>query len=363
MIEMEEIIGRIKELASRVKNHKDNVITEEATKNAFVLPMLQILGYDIFNPTEVRPEFVADLGIKKGEKVDYAIFIKDEVKIIIECKVWSENLDLHTTQLERYFHATPAKFAVLTNGLEYYFYTDLEAENILDKSPFLKIDLENLRENLVSELSKFHKNSFDVNSILTTASTLKYTRNIKEYFLTQLSNPEPDFVKFFGKIAYKGKFTESILYDFIEIVPKALNQVVIDKVTERFQKVLSAEENEDNSGNKSFEIDVSESDLSGNNKIETTQEELDAYNIVRGILAKVLDVNRVFFRDGVSFCSIILDNSKKRLICRLGLSEKNKWIEINVKNETSIERKNLTSISEIYNYNEELRLCALQFIS
>lgn len=112
----------LNKLSTTIKQQKNNVTTEEATKNAFILPFLDILGYNIFNPTEVVPEFVADIGIKKGEKVDYAIMEDGDPILLIECKSCDKNLDkAHASQLYRYFSVTPARFGILTNGIQYSF--------------------------------------------------------------------------------------------------------------------------------------------------------------------------------------------------------------------------------------------------
>ena len=114
-----DIKDQIKQLADRVNNLKTQIQTEEATKNAFIMPFIQILGYDVFNPLEVVPEYITDIGTKKGEKIDYAIFRDGSPTIIIECKNWSENLNLHDGQLLRYFHVSKANFGILTNGVVY----------------------------------------------------------------------------------------------------------------------------------------------------------------------------------------------------------------------------------------------------
>ena len=108
-----ELKIKLEQLHQRVNGIKENIQTEEATKNAFIMPFIQILGYDVFNPTEVIPEFVADIGTKKGEKVDYAIMQNNEPILIIECKHWKENADAHNSQLHRYFHTSKARFGVL----------------------------------------------------------------------------------------------------------------------------------------------------------------------------------------------------------------------------------------------------------
>src|SRR5215207_4868836 len=115
----------IKQLGDRAAKMKDKILTEEATKNAFIMPFIQMMGYDVFNPLEVVPEFIADIGIKKGEKVDYAIIKDGNPIVLIECKHWSADLNPHNSQLFRYFHTTSAKFGILTNGIVYRWYTDL----------------------------------------------------------------------------------------------------------------------------------------------------------------------------------------------------------------------------------------------
>ena len=132
-----ELHSQLKGLAEKVDQLKDKIDTEESTKHAFTLPFINILGYDTFNPTEVVPEFTADLGLKKGEKVDYAIFQNGNPILIVECKHWKQNLDVHNSQLFRYFHVTKTRFALLTNGIQYRFYTDLEETNKMDEKPFL----------------------------------------------------------------------------------------------------------------------------------------------------------------------------------------------------------------------------------
>ena len=149
------------QLAERVSALKESIQTEEATKNAFIMPFIQILGYDVFNPLEVVPEMDCDITKKKGEKIDYAI-MKDGVPVmLIECKHWKQDLNLHDNQLKRYFVASKAKFGVLTNGIVYRFYTDLIKENIMDDVPFLEINLEKIRETQIEEVKKFCKGVFD----------------------------------------------------------------------------------------------------------------------------------------------------------------------------------------------------------
>ena len=165
----------IKQLSERIEKLKESTLTEEATKNAFVMPFLQALGYDVFNPLEIVPEFTCDIGTKKGEKVDYAILRNDSPVIIIECKHWKQELTLHDNQLLRYFTVSTASFGVLTNGIVYKFYTDLKEDNKMDEKPFLEVNLTDLSDHHIEELKKFHKSYFDIENIISSASELKYT--------------------------------------------------------------------------------------------------------------------------------------------------------------------------------------------
>ena len=144
----------IRQFSERVSILKNTVSTEESTKMSLIVPLFQILGYDVFNPIEFCPEYTADVGIKKGEKVDYAILEDGKPNILIECKSCSEQLDKHSSQLFRYFSTTPAKFGILTNGIIYRFYTDLEESNKMDLVPFLEINMENIKDSSINELKK-----------------------------------------------------------------------------------------------------------------------------------------------------------------------------------------------------------------
>ncbi|HFL8707538.1 TPA: type I restriction endonuclease, partial [Escherichia coli] len=163
-------------LSAKIKQQAGVIETEEATKNAFVMPFINnVLGYDVFDPTEVIPEFVCDIGTKKGEKIDYAILKNSEVQILIECKKIGDPLNInHASQLFRYFHVTNARISILTNGQVYKFFTDLEAPNKMDEKPFLEIDLLDLDETVVPEIKKLTKSAFDLESIINAAGELKY---------------------------------------------------------------------------------------------------------------------------------------------------------------------------------------------
>ena len=199
-----DFVDSLKQLSAKAAKLKDQIATEEATKMSLIIPFFQVLGYDVFNPHEFTPEFTADVGIKKGEKVDYAIILDGKPAILIEAKSCNNVLDKHDSQLFRYFATTTAKFGILTNGLVFKFYTDLEEANKMDLSPFIEFDILNLKDNLIPEVKKFHKDVFNVESISSAASELKYSKLIKSYFAEQLNSPADDFVRLFTAHAYEG---------------------------------------------------------------------------------------------------------------------------------------------------------------
>ena len=161
-------------IAKTITEKKAYVTTEEATKFSFIIPFLKILGYDVTNPKIVVPEFTADIGAKKGEKVDFAILKDGKPFILIEAKNHTENLNDHTNQLIRYFQTDQSiKFGILTNGIEYRFFTDIDCENIMDKKPFLVINLEKLKPRDTKDLEKFVCSKLDLEKIKSSAKEKK----------------------------------------------------------------------------------------------------------------------------------------------------------------------------------------------
>jgi len=240
-----DFIDQIKQFSKRVESLKDSILTEEATKTSIIMPFFSMLGYDVFNPEEFVPEFTADVGIKKGEKVDYAIFSDGAPTILIEAKWIGENLDNHDSQLFRYFGTTAAKFAILTNGIVYRFFTDLEEPNKMDTRPFLEINILDIKENLVEELKKFQKCNFDVQEIFDTASELKYSHEIKKIFAEDLKTPSEEIIRYYLGQVYSGLKTQNVIERFRPIIKKALNQFVTELMNEKIKTVLDPGEDAD----------------------------------------------------------------------------------------------------------------------
>lgn len=342
-----EINEKIYNLADRIKQLKSNIQTEEATKQSFILPFFQVLGYDVFNPLEFVPEFTADVGIKKHEKVDYAILKDGEPLILIEAKSCTEKLDKHASQLFRYFGTTKAKFAILTNGIVYNFYTDLEQPNIMDSQPFYILDMENLNDQAISYLGKFIKSDFNIDSILDTASELKYMSLIKSAFKDLVENPSDDFVKLLLNCGiYEGMKSQKTIEKFKPLIKRGITQFINDRMQTKFKETLSNAES-DNSPIQE------ESKPEEDSKIVTTFEELSAFAIVKSILRKSIDVSRITYRDTESYFGVLIDNNNRKWVCRINLDSKNKHVIISDENKKGI-RHELSTLDDIYDLEEQL---------
>jgi hypothetical protein len=340
-----ELTIQLKSLADKINQLKDRIETEESTKHAFVLPFINMLGYDAFNPLEVVPEFTADIGLKKGEKVDYAIFQNGEPILIVECKSWKENLSLHSSQLFRYFHVTKTRFALLTNGIQYQFYTDLDEKNKMDQKPFLEFDIINLKENSIAEIAKFHKSSFNIDHILNNASALKYAKEIKKEINDELENPSNEFVKLFANKVYAGRLTEKVMEEFKVLVQKAFNQFINEKINDRLNAALNKETIKQQEEKTETAEETS--------KVITSEEELEAYRIVLAILRRKVPVSRIIHRDTQSYFGILLDDNNRKPLCRLHLNGTKK--HIGLFNENKIEIKHvIQSIDDIYQFEKAL---------
>jgi len=344
---------QLKQLAERVVKLKEKIQTEEATKNAFIMPFIQCLGFDVFDPLEVVPEFVADIGIKKGEKVDYAILKDNQAAILIECKWWGENLDLHSTQLFRYFAATKAKFGLLTNGIIYKFYTDIVEPNKMDEKPFLEFDITSIKDGVIEELKKFHKSYFDIDLIVNTASELKYANEIKAFMSNELKNPTEVFVRFIVGQIYPGRATEKVISQFTEITKKSLSQLINDIVNEKIKLALDNEATPKQENIPAENTEILPNQESKEIKIETTQLELEGFYTIKAILRTKYDANRITFKDTQNYVGVLLDDNIRKTICRLWFNGVKKYLGLidQTKNETKYEIKN---IDDIYKFSEQL---------
>ena len=336
-------------LSSKIADQIERIETEEATKNAFVMPFIQALGYDVFDPTEVVPEYTADVGKKKGEKVDYAIIAEGEPTILFECKTCSAELtDAHAAQLRRYFHVTTARIGILTNGISYMFFSDLDKENIMDDSPFMHINLLDIDDQLIQELKKLTKISFEIDSMLSTANNLKYTREIKICIEEELENPSPEFVKLIIGKFYDSIKTQQVIEHFTPLVKKSFQSLVTDHISNRLKSAFSEQQEVEQ------EIESPEDVDENDNGIVTTEEELEGFMVIKAILRETIDISRISPRDTKSYFGVLLDNNNRKPICRLHFNAGQKYIGIldQDKKET---REPIESLDDIYNFTNQIR--------
>lgn len=344
------------QMSARIPSQLDHVKTEEATKNALIMPFINALGYNVFDPTEVVPEFVADVGVKKGEKVDYVIFHQGSPAILIECKAAGSKLSLkNASQLYRYFSVTEARFAVLTNGLDYQIYTDVEAANKMDSKPFFEFNMLTLDARIVAEIKKFAKTQFNVDEILSNASELKYLKQIRKELDAEIASPSDDLVKLLTARVYEGRITEAIRDQFSSLVKTALADLIKDRINARLQSALEG---------TSAAIPSAEStsdepeDDANDDGIETTPEEIEGFHIVRAILAKKVSPERVVMRDTKSYCGVLLDDNNRKPLCRLRFNTSQKYLGL-FDAEKNEERLAIESPHDIYKFEGKL-LATLQ---
>jgi predicted type IV restriction endonuclease len=337
---------RLNQFVSLLDSLRERCLTEEATKHSLVLPFINILGYDVFNPLEVVPEFIADFGTKKGEKVDYAIIKDNTPTILIECKNHTDTLNVHRSQLFRYFSVTKARFGILTNGVKYQFFTDLDEINKMDESPFLEIDLQNLRSNQVEELKKFQKDIFNPVEVLSSATSLKYTTKFKQLFSSELTNPSEEFISLFTKKILIGKrLNSAIIKEFGEIIKLGSNQYINELLSQKLKSALKT----------TNEINDNVTPPSSDDKtIVTTQEEFEGYYIIKSIIREIVDPTRILSKDTCSYFSIMLDGKVTKWFTRLSLGGKQKYlIIISNKNKTE-EKIPISNIQDLYQHREKI---------
>jgi hypothetical protein len=341
---------QIKMLGDRVEKLKTQVNTEEATKNAFIMPFIKELGYDVFNPFEVTPELVADIGIKQGEKIDYAIMQNGEPIILIECKHHATPLNVNNaSQLFRYFHTTKAKFSILTNGIEYKFYTDLVEPNKMDEKPFFSFDIIDIKDNQIEELKKFHKAYYDFENIVNTASELKYTGELKKLINAEFTNPGADFVKHFARQVYPSVITSKILDQFTNLTKNSLQQYISDIITDRLKSALTKE----NAVAHENDTALVKEPTIDSNQIVTTQEELEGFMIVKTILRQKISGSRIVYRDALSYFAVLLDDNNRKTICRLYFNGLKKYF-VTLDEQRKEIRNEITSLDDLFNYSEAL---------
>jgi len=352
-----EFVERLNALSAKVRQQGGAIQTEEGTKTALVMPFINsVLGYDVFDPSEVTPEYICDIGTKKGEKIDYAILKDGQIQILIECKKIGEPLHInHASQLFRYFHVTSARISILTNGQVYKFFTDLDAPNKMDEKPFLELDLLDVDEHVLPELQKLTKAAFDVDSIISAAGELKYVSQIKREMANQFNQPDDDFVRFFAARVYDGIITQKVREQFGVLTRKAAAQFLGDQVNDRLKSAMSGAIQPAITMAPAEPAAAAEAESdAGDDRVHTTLEELEGFHIVKAIVRAVVDAKRIVHRDTQSYFGVLLDDNNRKPICRLHFNRSQKYIGLfdQEKNET---RHPIASLDDIYTFADQLK--------
>lgn len=350
---------QIFQISERIKNRKESVATEEATKMSFILPLITALGYDIYDPSEVVPEMSCDI-TKGTDRIDYAIIKDGKPIMLMECKHCTQNLDLHSRQLARYFVASKARFGVLTNGIEYRFYADLEKVNIMDEKPFLVVNMLDLSDADIEQMKLFHKSYYNESEIMNVANELKYATGIKDIFRNELQTPSSEFIQFFAKKVYtSGRIMDSVVKMFAPLVKKSMMSVINDVLSERLKEAMKAGEaqtGEEQSVSSSQQPNTIEANLPNKEKeIVTTQEELDGYNIVRAILRQYVDPSRVHYRNRKHYFLVCVDDWNLWWICRFYFKTRNKSIGFPPESGGDISYVDIERIDDIFAFADKLK--------
>ena len=341
----------ILQLVERIEKQKDAIQTEEATKNAFIMPMIVALGYDVFNPFEVVPEMDCDL-TKRGDKIDYAIMKDNKPILLIECKHCLQKLDLHSTQLSKYYAASNARFGVLTNGIEYRFYADLDKTNIMDEKPFLVVNMLDLSDSDIEQMKKFHKSYYNESEILSTAQELQITIQIKEILIKNFQSPGDEFTRYFVRCLNDGRSNPKLIEQYRPIIKKSIASVIGNVISDRLTTAMQVEESQPTQQ----ELPDGVVAIDERRGIVTTQEEIDAYNIVKDILKQYFDESRIQYIDFKNYFAINLNGVFWWWICRLSLKPHSKRIGIPINGYGSCEWIKLESIEDIRKHQDKLKI-------
>lgn len=366
----------LERMATKVEQTKDQIQTEEATKTSLVMPFIQeVLGYNVFDINEVVPEFIADVGLKKGEKIDYAILHGGEVAILVECKKINQPLNIeNASQLFRYFHVTTARIAILTNGQQWQFYTDLDIPNKMDAKPFMELDLLNIDPLLIPQVAKHSKTDFDLDSVLNAAEELKYVSAVKKIMASQLQEIEAEFANFFIGRVYQGRITAKVRQDMTPLIQSGIQQFIRGQVDERLQRALSAGEHQSAASHMAptspSKVDPSEPMTPGDDteqtaaefaELETTHDEIQGHLIIRAILADMVDISRIKMRDAKTYCAILLDDNNRQPVGRLWFN-RSQWY-LGTFDEAKKETRNpISGVAEIYDHRHTLRETAARYL-
>jgi hypothetical protein len=359
------MITKLQEIADIYIKAKDQIVTEEATKNALIMPFITTLGFNVFNPLEVIPEIVADIGEKKGEKIDYALKSGPDYLMLIECKKCTTPLnDGNISQLFRYFGPLRTKLnvriAILTNGIEYLFFSDLDNDNILDRVPFFSLDILNLDDQKVADLQQFTKTNFNVEAIITKAGELKRRAAVVGLLESYLTAPTETLVNcILTDMEYPGRKNQQVIATYTSVIQEAFKQLITNRVSGVLRTALNQ------NINPLAEVEVvpvkspvsAPAPLPSDDEIFTSPEEIEAFAVIKTILREEVDINRVILRDSKGSCSIILDDTNRKPIIKLYFNDlaKKRIVLYNDRSSKKETQLLIEDVLDIYNYSETIK--------
>ncbi len=309
----------------QLKSRLPHVHGEEATKQALVVPFLQVLGYDVYDPREVQPEYIADFAEKKTrgqlEKIDYAVRVSGEPAIFVECKAADVELENHEAQLARYFNATPTvRVAVLTNGLRYKVFTDLQQQNLMDEKPWMDFDLRTIKPAEIDALKRFRKTDFAADQVVSLAERMTYYNVLVNFVSAQLRDPSEAFVRFVaGEIPTIGRVTAKVVERISPILREAIQAAIVDHVAKSFNREPEPAPPPQNTP----VVDAQSQD--SRDGIVTTAEELEGWALITKIVKEVYPDAVVAYRDSKSYFTVIQKNIRKWFV-RLGVEKPPFWV-------------------------------------
>ncbi|MEH2390802.1 MAG: type I restriction endonuclease [Nostoc sp.] len=333
----------ITKLSEQVRKRADQVVGEEATKMALIVPFLNALGYDVYDPSEVMPEYVADFAIKKAgqfEKVDYALAINNNIVMLVEAKARGQKAEAHDGQLSRYFNGLlTTKVAIVTNGVEYRFFTDLRDKNVMDKEPFFGFNILEYDTTDIDNLKFFHRDNFDITAITSHAEEMVYVKGMTQLVGNLLRSPSEEFVRFLvselrssdHRYEFQGNINARVIEKFKIIVKKSIQGSLLDLMTSSLSREMSQPvkvEVEPEIEEEEQPQDPQES------KVVTTAEEIAAFETIKAITQTSKSYSfELKYRDTTSYFGINLGKTtwwflrlylslqKKSFITRLSVDE------------------------------------------
>jgi len=289
-------IKRVKELAEHCKGN------EQATKKSLIEPLFTILGYDVTDPRECVPEHREDFGRNRSAKpVDYAFF-KDGIPIFfVEAKQVDRRLAGYDEQLADYFAKAPtAKLGILTNGVHWRFFTDLENDNVMDRKPFVEWQLLSDENPPWDFLTLLQKSQYNADLVRTFAQT-RHQQNLLIEELSRLLEPAPEFIKLAVANIETRYLKESVVESWKPVLKAAIDEWTKQHRLSSLLSVGSAES-------------VAQEEPAKKRPVVTTQAELDGFKTVQRLLGPNRNVE---YEDTVSFFKIHLPGKPFWAVCRL----------------------------------------------